>query len=230
MHQDPDEPFDLCDERGRPIGRIKPRAQVHRDGDWHRSFHCWVVAPGRVVAPGERAGPAIVLQQRTPAKETWGGLWDVSVGGHYRAGEGLGGGLREIAEELGLQVAASELVHVGWRREEFFYPNGLIEREIQDIYFLRRELDLGTLAPDPSEVTAAALMPAAALARLADGRMTTVEVAGGPVRADGHVAPGTVVLAPESLVPRRDRYYRKAARFAVALARGEAAVQRRRWW
>jgi isopentenyldiphosphate isomerase len=223
-HQDPDEPFDLCDERGRPIGQIKPRALVHRDGDWHRSFHCWVVVPRD---PG---GPDIVLQQRTPQKETWGGLWDVSVGGHYRAGEGIAGGLREIAEELGLQVAADELIHVGWRREEVFYPNGLIEREIQDVFFLRRELELAAFAPDPSEVTAVALVPAGALARLAAGGSARLEAPGGPVLASGHVNAGTVVLSRGTLVPRTRHYYRKAARVAEALTRGETAVRRRRWW
>src|SRR5436309_438836 len=104
--------IDLCDERGQLLGRTKPRALVHRDGDWHRSFHCWVVSPGSVDPPG------IVLQRRAPAKETWGSLWDVSVGGHYAAGEGIEGGLREMREELGLRVAAEELLHVGWRREE----------------------------------------------------------------------------------------------------------------
>jgi isopentenyldiphosphate isomerase len=224
VHQDPDEPFDLCDERGRLIGRTKRRALVHRDGDWHRSFHCWVVVPGRP------DGPAIVLQQRTPQKETWGGLWDVSVGGHYRAGEGLAGGLREIAEELGLRVIERELIHAGWRREQVFYPNGLIEREVQDVYFLRRELDLEALVPDPTEVTAVALGPAGALARLASGRLATLEVLGGPVLPDGHVDAGTVSLSREALVPRADDYYGKAARFAVALARGKIVVQRRRWW
>jgi isopentenyldiphosphate isomerase len=224
VHQDPDEPFDLCDERGRLTGRTKRRALVHRDGDWHRSFHCWVVVPG---GPN---GPAIVLQQRTPQKETWGGLWDVSVGGHYRAGEGLAGGLREIAEELGLRVTEPELIHAGWRREQVFYPNGLIEREVQDVYFLRRELDLDALAPDPTEVTAVALVPAGALARLASGRLATLEVLGGPVLPDGHVDAGAVRLTRETLVPRADDYYGKSARFAVALARGEAVAHRRRWW
>jgi hypothetical protein len=111
-----------------------------------------------------------------------------------------------------------------------YYPNSLIEREIQDMFFLRRELDLGALAPDPSEVTAVGLVPAAELHRLAGNRLARLEVPGGPVLQDGHVEPGTVVLDPESLVPRLGDYYRKAARFAAALARGEAVVRRRRWW
>ena len=34
--------FDIYDENLQKIG-TKPRHEVHRDGDWHRVFHCWVI-------------------------------------------------------------------------------------------------------------------------------------------------------------------------------------------
>ena len=36
--QDPGEPFDVITADGKPTGRVKSRAEVHRDGDWHRAF------------------------------------------------------------------------------------------------------------------------------------------------------------------------------------------------
>ena len=36
-----EEIIDIYTARGEPIGR-KSRTLVHRDGDWHRVFHCWV--------------------------------------------------------------------------------------------------------------------------------------------------------------------------------------------
>jgi isopentenyldiphosphate isomerase len=215
--------FDLCDRDGRPTGVRKLRPLVHRDGDWHRSFHCWAVTPG----PDELL---IVLQQRSPAKETWGGLWDVSVGGHYSAGEGIEGGIREVQEELGLVVTREELVHIGWRREEVLYPNGLIEREVQDVFFLLRALTTDDLRPDPSEVTAIALIAATPLERLASGRDARTAAVGGAVGRDGQVQSGALVIEAAELVPRSGNYYGKAARFARALASGTALVRRRRWW
>jgi isopentenyldiphosphate isomerase len=214
----------LCDDRGRPIGRVKARGLVHRDGDWHRSFHCWVVVPG------EDVDPAILLQQRSPGKDTCPGLWDVSVGGHYRAGEDWLGGLREIEEELGLRVEADELVQVGWRRDDLRHANGLIDREIQDVFFLKREVDLARLAPDPTEVTAVALIRADFLAALARGGLAAVDAPGGRVSLAGSVAAETLRLRPEDLVPRANDYYGKVARFARELVSGTARVERRRWW
>ncbi|MBM2812127.1 MAG: mutT/nudix family protein [Chloroflexi bacterium] len=229
----PQEMFDLCDERGRLIGRTKARFEVHRDGDWHRAFHCWVVTSAglgqaRGADPGGEA--CVVLQRRSLHKATWQGLWDVSVGGHYTAGEGVDGGLREIGEELGLTASSEELVRVARRREEVFYPNGLIEREIQDVYFLRRNVRLAELRPEPEEVMEVAVVPARALARLAAGRLSELSAPGGRVGRDGVVEPVEVVIASAGLVPRGGNYYRKVARFAEGLMRGTAAVRRRRRW
>lgn len=214
--------FDLCDPRGRPTGRTKPRALVHRDGDWHRSFHCWVVT-------ASDEGPAVILQRRSFQKETWAGLWDVSVAGHYSAGEGVEGGLREIREELGLIVQQDELLHVAWRREEVFYPDGLIEREVQDVFFLRRDVDLPTLDPAPDEVIGLVLTPVDALDALARGALVSCAVLGrriGPRNASVE----TIELQPADLVPRAHDYYGKVTRFAARFARERPTIRRRRWW
>lgn len=214
--------LDLCDERGRPLGRAKRRDVVHRDGIWHRAFHCWVVVP----QDGE---PKLLLQRRSLQKETWPGLWDVSVGGHYRAGEGIEGGLREILEELGLVVRAEDLLHAGWRREEVFYPNGLIEREIQDVFFLWREVRLPELRPGRAEVSAVAMVPVSALRRLGSGDPEPVRARGLQVDSRGRVKGTAHTLYPRDLVPRAGDYYGKAARFAIRHPDAPARV-RRRWW
>ena len=197
---------------------------MHRDGDWHRSFHCWVVHGG------PSGNPSVLLQRRSASKDTWANLWDVSVAGHYSAGEGIEGGLREIREELGLDVAAADLVHVGWRREEVHHDNGIIEREVQDIVFLHREVDLLALRPDPREVTAVVSIPARELLRLTNGRLTSFTARGVVVGESGRVTAESFVLGPLDLVGRSGGYYAKAARFAARLHGGRGRVVRRRWW
>ncbi|HZT06262.1 MAG TPA: NUDIX domain-containing protein [Chloroflexota bacterium] len=221
---DHDELFDLCDRDGRRLGQTKVRRDVHRDGDWHRSFHCWVVATGPPV-------PGIVLQRRAANKETWPSLWDVSVAGHYSAGEGIEGGLREVREELGLDAAASDLIHVGWRREEVAFDNGIIEREVQDVYVLLRSLSLTDVRPTaPWEVSGVAIVPAPTLRMLARSGSASAVVPGGPLGPDGIVRVGTMEIRHDTLVPRAGNYYGKATRLCEALASGAATVRRRRWW
>lgn len=218
-----EELFDLCDERGRLLGRSKPRSLVHRDGDWHRAFHCWVFDTA------EDGDVRILLQLRAPDKDTCPNLWDVSVGGHYSAGEGIEGGLREMREELGLEVQLDQLVQAGWRQVVAFYADGLIDREVQDVFFLRRTSALDEVKPDPGEVPAVALVPGRALRRLASGRPTSVAVPGGEVQADRTLKVGELTLSCSSLVPGGANYYDKAVRFARRLSAGRRPM-RRRWW
>jgi isopentenyldiphosphate isomerase len=207
----PHELLAVCDARGRPLAVGQPRLAVHRDGLWHRSFHCWVVC----AAPN---GPLLVLQRRAPTKDTWPGAWDVSAAGHYRPAEGLAGGLREIAEELGLQVTADELVPLGRHREVLRYPSGLRDREYQDVYLVRRDAALETYAPDPREVTGLVALPAAGIVALARGRVPHLRGRGRLAGPDGWTEQ-PVRVTRATLVPRVGRYFERVARAATLLAR-----------
>ena len=83
---------DLLDSSGRPTGRKKPKPEVHRDGDWHGAAHVWI----------RNIAGQILIQRRSPTKENWPNLWDVSVAGHISAGEeALEAALREAQGSLG---------------------------------------------------------------------------------------------------------------------------------
>ena len=60
--QDPGEPFDIITADGKPTGRVKSRAEVHRDGDWHRAIHVWVAGVDH------RGVPFLTLQRRSPVQ------------------------------------------------------------------------------------------------------------------------------------------------------------------
>jgi isopentenyldiphosphate isomerase len=124
MAGDANEPLDVLDASGRPTGEVKPRADVHRDGDWHRAFHLWVLHPDGYV----------LLQRRSRSKDLAGGCVDVSVAGHLRAGETLQGVLREADEEIGLALRPGEVTFLETLRSERVYPDGVVDREFQDVY------------------------------------------------------------------------------------------------
>ena len=124
MTVDGEEILEVLDEEGRPTGRVKPRAEVHRDGDWHRAFHLWVLHPDGHV----------LLQRRASGKDLAPGKVDVSVAGHVRPGETLLDMVREAEEEIGLVVRPGQLDFLETVRSERSYPSGVVDREFQDVY------------------------------------------------------------------------------------------------
>lgn len=206
-----DELLAMCDARGRPLSIGRPRGLVHREGLWHRSFHCWVVRTGP-------AGAELLLQRRARTKETHPGAWDVSAAGHYRPGEGVDGGLREMQEELGLEVQVAALIWLGRHREVLRYPNGLRDREYEDVYLVRCDQPLDAYGPDPTEVDGLTVVPAATLVALARGMVRRAHAPGWLPGAEGWQAV-PVVLSRVTLVPRAGRYYERVARAAARLVR-----------
>jgi isopentenyldiphosphate isomerase len=126
MYTDPDELFDVLDEFGIPTGETKARALVHQDGDWHRSFHLWIV----------KDGTHILLQKRSHKKDLEPNKLDVTVGGHFGAGETLLEVVREVEEEIGLKVELKDLHYIETRQGERHYERA-IDREFVDVYALQ---------------------------------------------------------------------------------------------
>ena len=179
---DPSELLEVFDAAGQPTGRARPRAAIHLDGDWHLAFHCWILRCG---------GQEVVLQRRSALKDTFPLCWDAAAAGHWRFGESPEQAAREIAEELGLDVAFSELRWVGREREERAFASGLVDREFHAVYVLDLDAPLSSYRPDPQEVAGLAAVPAAGLLDMAAGRLDQLRA----------VEPADVVLRREELVP-----------------------------
>mmetsp|Transcript_7056 Transcript_7056/g.11033 ORF Transcript_7056/g.11033 Transcript_7056/m.11033 type:complete len:158 (+) Transcript_7056:57-530(+) len=60
-----------------PTGEVKKRSQVHKDGDWHRSMHLWLYQSNLA-----NDSARVLLQRRSPYKDTHPNLLDVSCAGH----------------------------------------------------------------------------------------------------------------------------------------------------
>ena len=140
----------MLSKDGVRTGRAKPKADVHRDGDWHLASHVWLVTPDH----------RVLLQRRSPVKENWPDLWDISVAGHVSAGESaIDAAIREAHEELGLALRANELTHLGTLRWHAVLNGGAyIENEFHEVFIASRELDLARLVLDPEEVADVALV------------------------------------------------------------------------
>lgn len=137
--------IDIVNAQGRLLGLRKRKNRAHRDGDWHRTAHVWVYNDR-----GE-----ILFQQRSPTKDIFAGRWDIT-GGHLTAGEEYDEAvLRELEEELGVQVTIHDLEPFGIQQVvEVDERNGIVNREFQKIYLLRSNRPASSFRLQTDEVTA----------------------------------------------------------------------------
>ena len=132
MAQNPEEIFDVVNERDEVVGRAT-RREVHARGLMHRAVHVLVFdVAGR-----------IFLQKRSMLKDMSPGLWDSSCSGHLDSGEGYdAAATRELGEEIGVHGAKPER----WFRLE---PCEETAQEFCWIYRLRHD---GPFVLHPEEI------------------------------------------------------------------------------
>lgn len=212
--QDLGELFDVLRSDGTSTGRTKRRDAVHRDGDWHRSIHVWIVGLDPV------GREVLTFQRRGRHKDTHPLKLDATVGGHYRAGERLAETLRETFEEIGRVVDERELIVAGVRQAA--WESDLVrDREIQDVFLIRDDRPLRDLRPNADELDALMRVEIADVIALYSSEATPVQ---GRSLDAATRATGTCEVRLTDLVPTVDRYCLKVALAARAHLRGEPLI------
>jgi 8-oxo-dGTP diphosphatase len=146
--------FDIIDENGRELGYTKERTFVHQEGDWHKGVHVWIVK-----------GDKLLLQKRSPVKDSFPNCFDVSCGGHVTAGDNYETtAIRELTEELGIQASAKDLAFIEERKHiTDDPPRKFVNREILRVYLLKLKFDLNELILQKEEVSEVRLFSMAEL-------------------------------------------------------------------
>jgi hypothetical protein len=159
-----------------------------------------------------------LFQKRSDKKKIAAGKFDVSVGGHYSAGEDArSAGPREIREELGLTITFPDLVPLGKRVFIYRFAPGISENEFQDIFLLPLEQRPDTLILQEGEVDAVLEMEIEMGVELFSGTITA---------ATGRLTGITggeeaVSVAITDFVPSVDQYYLKLLLLARRYLLGE---------
>jgi len=212
--QDPNEAFDVVTFDGKPTGIVKLRAEVHRDGDWHRSLHVWV-------AGVDNLGPFLTFQRRSLEKDTWGGKLDATVGGHFRAGETLAETLREVQEEIGVAAAREALTFLGVRVCVNDAESGVRDRELQSVFLWRDNRPLLHFAPDPVELAELVRFRLADLLPFFADNMETLD---GLARRPNADRLDRVVVGHGDFIAQVDRYFYRIAIAADRAILGEPDI------
>ena len=120
--------FDVLDKNGNKTGLVKLRSDVHRDGDWHKAVHIWII----------NENGDILLQRRCATKDSNPNMLDISCAGHLSAGESsILGAIRELKEELDLDVQLDELKYIKTIKRNSKYTSTFINNEFDDLYIIR---------------------------------------------------------------------------------------------
>lgn len=145
-----EEYFDILDENGNELNFIKKRTEVHRDGDWHKSVHIWII----------NQNGDILLQRRAQDKDSDPNMLDISCAGHLSSGDdSITGAIRELKEELSLEIESSELKYIETLKRSPKHEDGFIDNEFDDLYLLKIDKKIEELTYQKEEISEIFFVP-----------------------------------------------------------------------
>ncbi len=122
--------IDVLDENGVKTGKVLDRGAIHKNGLWHRAIAVAII----------NGKQEILLQQRAENKEKNAGMWDISVAGHISAGQNSkDAALREISEEIGIEISKNELEYIFSYRMNQKVSDEFIENQFYDFYIIKND-------------------------------------------------------------------------------------------
>ncbi len=131
--------WDLYDEAGQLTGEKHLRGTAVPEGRFHKVVHIWI----------QNSKGELLMQKRSDKVDNCPGVW-ATTGGSVQAGEApLTTAVRELAEELGINVSAEELRYclMVRRKNAFCY-----------VYVLQKDIPVDFLMLQECEVAAAEWM------------------------------------------------------------------------
>ncbi|OIU72069.1 NUDIX hydrolase [Rossellomorea aquimaris] len=141
-----EEKLAIFDEEYNRVGE-RTRTEVHALGFWHETFHCWLAhfddAESKIY---------IYFQLRSERKKDYPGLLDITAAGHILSQETIEDGVREIQEELGLDIPYNDLISAGIIKEEL---NGteMVDRELANIYLYTKPVSFQNFSLQTDELS-----------------------------------------------------------------------------
>jgi isopentenyldiphosphate isomerase len=137
--------IDIFTDKYVHIGTMEKK-EAHVKGQWHRVFTCLLVNPQK---------GTVLLQKKQPGRYVFDrpDYLDITVGGHYQAGEMIEDGVRELHEEVGIPAKFEDLIPVGIRQTAATIKEDYIANEFQHLFLLPIEMELEEFQLEDSEVT-----------------------------------------------------------------------------
>jgi len=153
----PMEFIDIVDDHGNPTEEVLEKNKAHQLGKWHLTAHIWIY----------NSEHEILLQKRALTKDTFPGLWDISVAGHISTGENVKeGACREILEEIGLKINISDLDKIFIHKESHYHKKfNWYNNEFHHVFLLKYNGNIEELTLQKEEVDSVRFIKIADLER-----------------------------------------------------------------
>jgi isopentenyldiphosphate isomerase len=192
------EKLKIFDEDRNQIG-VTTREEVHRIGHWHEAFHCWFISR-------EEGIDYIYLQIRSDEKKDYPNLLDITAAGHLLANETVYDGIREVKEEVGIDVFFNELVPLGI----FKYcviREGFIDRELANVFVYKSNKKMDEFKLQREEVSGIVKAEFNSFYELWLGEKDEIRVEGFEINKAGQKVPINKTVGKNRFVPHEKTYY-----------------------
>lgn len=189
----------IFDEQQNRVG-VAPRADVHRIGHWHETFHCWVIAK-------EDGIDYIYFQIRSAAKKDFPNLLDTTAAGHILAHEEICDGIREVQEELGITVSFNELVSLGVIKNCIIMDD-FVDKELCNVFLYQSKESMDQYSLQKEEVSGIVKTEFAAFYELWLGKKTEIKVEGFVIDEAGKNVSINRMVNKNDFVPHERSYYK----------------------
>ena len=157
--------FDELNENGEKTGRRVERRFAHENGILHATSQIYIYRyhKGRL---------EILLQKRSPDKDSYPGKLDISCAGHVPSGMDYdSNALKELSEELGITADISSLKRIGVFRtskKAEFYGKKFHDEQLSAVYISELYLDASEIKFQKEEISAVLWMSADEIVRRLD--------------------------------------------------------------
>ncbi|WP_248735655.1 NUDIX hydrolase [Neobacillus rhizosphaerae] len=192
------EQLKIFDSNRKPIG-VATREEVHRFGLWHESFHCWFVSR-------EDEIDYLYLQLRCDLKKDHPNLFDITAAGHLLANETVEDGIREIEEELGIEVAFTELIPLGIINYCVNHEK-LIDKELAHTFLYKKNLAFDEFTLQKEEVSGIVKVKFADFTDLWVGEKQEIKMKGFEINSNGEKLAIDKMVGKKQFVPHELSFY-----------------------
>lgn len=210
------EKIDVFDANYNRIGSMD-RMAVHKQGLWHHTFHCWIVREGN-----RTDDDVLLFQLRSAKKKNYPNMLDITGAGHLLSGETPLDGIREVEEELGLELTEeNDLKYLGIKHDIMDESNGVRNREFAHVYIAREKRNLFQYRLQASEVSGLVEVPINLGIALFSQKLDVISSCRA-VRLNSDDEPEELSwqFSRDDVIPRVDNYYLKTFLLARAYLDG----------